>query len=458
MSKTFEKERMMRHTTASCADVPQFDRLSYFYGQMLHARDLQGEQAYFREKLKLHTRCLHGWGVVCGLEVTPPPVDPDCIPATDVEYGQVKAELDKKQKALTQEADEKQKEKLNAEIEEARRQLAAVGPPSDCAPADLRTRVQIDCGLAIDCEGNELVVRQPLLIDVWSALQPEDRKHIEDVKSLYLGICYRECPIDPTRPVVPDACGATADCNYGKLRDSITVVVTTDEDRWKDERCDPCCEPCTERCVLLARIDEFVKGQPLTQEQIHSEVRRSLSLRPSTKVTGINWVQGGIYTPQQAADLLGTGSSTAGGLEVRFSRELRTETIVDGTVDIWVLEGGRGRSAAISNKAGVLVLPPTATTDRIVYRDDTSESLNDGDRVLVIVRTAFLLDDCCRPVDGAHVGGRVPLLPDSPPAKETPKPKVTPTVCLAPPGGIGPWTSGAGGAKNFESWFWIGKP
>ena len=66
----------MRQAKASCAEVPQFDRLTYFYGQMLHARDLQAEQSYFREKLKLHNRCLHGWGVVCGLEVTPPPVRP----------------------------------------------------------------------------------------------------------------------------------------------------------------------------------------------------------------------------------------------------------------------------------------------------------------------------------------------------------------------------------------------
>jgi hypothetical protein len=122
-------------------------------------------------------------------------------------------------------------------------------------------------------------------------------------------------------------------------------------------------------------------------------------------------------------------------------------------VDVWVIEGGRGRAAAISNKPGVLVVPQTPTTDRIVYRDDTSESVNYGDRLLVVVRTAFLLDECCRPVDGAHVGGRVPLLPDSPPASETPER----TVCLTPPGVAGPWTSGDGGATSFESWFWIAK-
>jgi len=446
----------MRQANASCAVVPQFDRLRYFYGQMLHARDLQAEQAYFREKLKLHNRCLHGWGVVCGLDVEPAPPDPDCVPVTDTEYGAIRAEIDKKQNELAQAADEAARQKLRAEIEELRRKLTAVGVPSNCMPADRRTKIQIECGMAIDCEGNELVVRQPVLIDLWSALSPDDRNQLTGggTTSIYVALCYRECPIDPVRPVVADSCGATSDCNYGKLRDGVRVVVTTDADRWKDDRCDPCCEPCDDCCVLLARIDDFVKGEPLAPSQIHAEVRRHISLWPATKITSINWVHDGTYSPEQAAALLGTGYGSSGGLDIRFSRPLRTETVVDGVIDVWVVEGGRGRAAAISNKAGSLVLPSTPTTDRIVFRDDTSESLNYGDRVLVTVRSAFLLDECCRPVDGAHVGGRVPLLAGSPPYVEAPKH----TVCDVPPGGIGPWTSGAGGAANFESWFWIDKP
>ena len=53
--------------------VPPFQRLSYFYGQQLGPLDLQGEQAYLREKHRLANRFLHGWGVVCGLEVEPVP-------------------------------------------------------------------------------------------------------------------------------------------------------------------------------------------------------------------------------------------------------------------------------------------------------------------------------------------------------------------------------------------------
>lgn len=447
----------MRQANASCAAVPQFDRLRYFYGQMLHSRDLQSEQGYFREKLKLHNRCLHGWGVVCGLEVAPAPPDPDCIPITDTEYGKLREEMDKKQAALAQVSDPASEtaNKLRQDIEQLRQKLAKMGVPTSCVPRDERTKVQISCGLAIDCEGNEIVLRQPMLVDLWSALSSDDRKLIESggAKNLYLAICYRECPIDPVRPVVPDSCGATSDCEYARLRDSFSIVVTTDGERWKDERCEPCCDECKECCVLLARIDDFAKGQPLAPSQIHMDVRREISLRPTTRIAGINWVHDGVYTPQQAAALLGTGSTT-GGIEIRFTGSLWTESITDGTLDIWVIEGGQGRAASINNKSGTLVLPTTPTTDRVVYRDDTRETLNEGDRVLITLRSAFLLDNCCRPVDGAHVGGRVPLLPDSPASKETP----ARTVCQVPPGGIGPWTSGAGGAANFESWFWIDKP
>lgn len=49
--------------------IPAFERPRYFPGQLLSDEDLAAEQRYQREKNKLHNRYLHGWGVVCGLEV-----------------------------------------------------------------------------------------------------------------------------------------------------------------------------------------------------------------------------------------------------------------------------------------------------------------------------------------------------------------------------------------------------
>jgi hypothetical protein len=45
-------------------------RNRFFSGKLLTAEDLELEQEYFREKLKLHNRYLHGFGVVTGLEVS----------------------------------------------------------------------------------------------------------------------------------------------------------------------------------------------------------------------------------------------------------------------------------------------------------------------------------------------------------------------------------------------------
>lgn len=44
-------------------------RPRFFAGQLLDAATLQAEQDYHREKLRRHNRELHGFGIVCGLDV-----------------------------------------------------------------------------------------------------------------------------------------------------------------------------------------------------------------------------------------------------------------------------------------------------------------------------------------------------------------------------------------------------
>lgn len=58
-------------------DLDRFCRNHYFTGKLLTARDLTLEQRYMRDKLRLHHRVLHGWGVACGLRVKPHPYCPD---------------------------------------------------------------------------------------------------------------------------------------------------------------------------------------------------------------------------------------------------------------------------------------------------------------------------------------------------------------------------------------------
>src|SRR4029077_4816942 len=78
---------------ATCAPIPEFRRLKYTYGQLLGVADFQAEQNYFREKQRLHNRCLHGYGVVCGLLIHPVPPPPDCVPVTVKDADTLRKEL-----------------------------------------------------------------------------------------------------------------------------------------------------------------------------------------------------------------------------------------------------------------------------------------------------------------------------------------------------------------------------
>jgi hypothetical protein len=49
------------------------ERVRYYSRQLITADDMTVEQEYFRQKLRRHNRYLHGWGVVCGLDVKPMP-------------------------------------------------------------------------------------------------------------------------------------------------------------------------------------------------------------------------------------------------------------------------------------------------------------------------------------------------------------------------------------------------
>ena len=50
------------------------ERVNYFPRQLLTVDDMETERDYFLQKLRRHNRFLHGWGVVCGLEVTASPI------------------------------------------------------------------------------------------------------------------------------------------------------------------------------------------------------------------------------------------------------------------------------------------------------------------------------------------------------------------------------------------------
>jgi len=393
-----------------------FRRLRYFHGQLLTARDFQREQEYFREKLKLRMRCLLGYGVVCGLLVEPAPG--------------------------VKESGEKESGKESGEKE-----------------SHGRAKVRITSGLGVDCEGNEFVVNGGCEVDLRQAADAGDRT--TGHRTVWIGIEYTEREVEPTRTVHNSSCADTSDCQHGYIEESYAVRVTTHEPP-EDERCETCCSRCEHKVLWLARIDDVDWDHPVRADQIHMNIRRQFATRKLTVITGVNWIHGYTYTVDEAKRLLGT-QNNSGGLVVHFSDDIRVDSLTPGVMDIQVIDGGSGRSASPWYMGGKFEEPTGGEyTRRFRFRQTTREVLQDDDRVLIRLRAAFLLDRCCRPVDGTNVGGKVPFVRRGPGASgegDWPEPsleEMTARGCALPPSGVGPWTSGTGaGGEVFESWFYI---
>lgn len=152
------------------------ERVRYFSRQLLTADDMRAEQEYFREKQRQHNRLLHGWGVVCGMEVMKPEGgDPDW--------------------------------------------QVTVGPGSVVTP-----------------QGDDLLLSEKVKFDIKTGLQTPEPCNVRwtcppvpastaasDEKKVYLAIRYVECNSRPVR-VHPAGCGCDeAVCEYSRVRDSFEL-------------------------------------------------------------------------------------------------------------------------------------------------------------------------------------------------------------------------------------------
>ena len=465
MAKALEKSDI-------CMHMPDFERLQFYYGRSLTVADLQTEQQYFLDKLRLHTRCFHGVGIVCGLGVTPVPPwaqwgkpQEECESDDDRrrrdverEMRTVEAKLAKHQQEQGPEDERRQlaaeQEKLRREYERWRCDHGDHKPPP--------VRVTVDCGWAVDCEGREIIVRTSQVVDLRSLLSREDRREIENAEHgkcatcpvVELTICYCEQQTYASRPVMQDNCDLPQKCRYGRVREGYRFRASLAHQPG-DTRCSNCCDPCEADCVVLAHISWPV-DDPLGPADIDWGPRRDISVYQSAVIDGISWVHGASYDSAGAQIVLGTEQraySRTDGIELHFSKPVYAETLQPGIVDLWRVQAGKGIAGMISQIEGSYVdKPDSGLVDSFKFRDDSGETLNRGDRVLIQVRANFILDACCRPVDGEHVGGLVPQLAAYKDAVEA---KCLPT---RPPCADRrqPWTSGNGRpGATFESWFFI---
>ncbi len=154
----------------SCELAP-FTRNHYFTGKLLLERDFSDETLFHMEKLRHHHQRLHGWGVVCGLEVTP------------------------------------------HKDEVCRHRFVCIEP-----------------GTAIDCCGHEIVVRQRDCVDLEQipAIQALIDKKDTEPHTLQICLRFKECPTEEI-PVLYDECGCDeTQCAPNRILESYDIDVLVD--------------------------------------------------------------------------------------------------------------------------------------------------------------------------------------------------------------------------------------
>jgi len=372
----------------ACGDVADFKRLQYFHGRALGALDLRREQEYFLEKARLRNRLLHGWGIVCGLGV----------------------------------------------------EIVAKEPcdPKDESPDS--SVLVIQPGVALDCHGNEIVVRNPREVELNALLCHEDLSHTrQKPRTVYVSLCYHEELIEPSHPLLTAECEPVAACQYGRVCETYRICASTTRPD-PGPACEPCCGVCGDRCLELAAIRVYNPGAVIEPWQLDLTGRRPLAVHDLAEISQINWVHGATYTRDAASKLFEEG------IEVRFSRPVQVASLRDQVVELTTIEAGGGRSGGIYNIQGRFAkLPSTPLTDRFVFHSTTDETLQYSDRVVITIRGDFILDECCRAVDANHIGGTIPLI------EKSHEPLRLPKGPRCPPRRSGNGTEGG----EFVSWIFV---
>jgi hypothetical protein len=343
------------------------ERIRYFTGRHMSARDFRDADAYHRTMRHLHNRVLHGTGIACGLDVT--------------------------------------------------------------AHARPECGVVVHCGLAIDCCGREIVVPKALALridwDQWPKVSNGEQRETGYV----LVLCLEYCEVLTEKvPVLysPTACSSTA-FEEGRIRESYALRWRAVKDAdlklygWhtakgcppdEDDPCDkpgpcddddpskccldPVCPPC--HCVALA----LVRG---TEEQPEIVTAGRPALAHSgdqlTHICWTNWPHGGVVKLSDFREL-----------RVRFDRPL-------GDPQFKISPGPRGiNERTFWAQYGqqredldfvMFMRPPHLMPDRRTALFEVlrpEEYVNDT--IHVTLRCDFILDCHDNPVDGDHLRGRLP--------------------------------------------------
>jgi hypothetical protein len=342
------------HTGSCGSRAPVLERLCYFFGQFLEAGDFRDEQAYFLTRLNLLTKHGIGWGVACGLDVE-----------------------------LTLSESESCRERPDVE----------------------RLALTVRPGVAFDNCGNVIVLDRCAPIMLWNRLGELERKILADGKPLYVTVEHIARPVKPAQ-AADRGCDPLATKQYARIRDETRICIRAD--RPKQPHCDQCLDDCGDPAVLLAAI-RWRRYPDGYRPEVWTDGRRLLARHHLGTISGLGWVHGGSY-PRRAAEAV-----LERGIGVRFSRPVQIDSIQPGVVDLIVYEGGGGRREGWYVKEAAVTAQPLPHAPKLctemVVKAAQPEGFQVGDRITLMIKASFLLDECGRAVSGAHLGGAVPYDP-----------------------------------------------
>jgi hypothetical protein len=385
-----EAKQPPKSQCAACG-APVMERNRYYTGKFMTARDFQGEQEYLRSRHQLHNRLVHGWGIICGLEVKP-----------------------------------HKRQECHAKT------------------------VVVKAGVALDCCGREVVLGEDTVFDVPRTKRAEPHQAppepAQDYKAapekgapehrehLLLCLYYAEHEIELTPAIYSEGTSEGESEQANRVRECASLrLVRLDEvseNCWQRgghpakcrDDCDDqipgpagaCLEPdcpCG-GCVPLALIsyDPYRDDDPVA---IDDSGRRRLPVHADflTHIVGLNWHHGGQMTLSHLRNHL------KGRLEIRFDRKIRaaTENRSLGVSEFTFVVQFGGVQEDVRFLPYPYKEPPTLEDDCVAvfridpkYLDEASRDDLKDKVVYISLKCDFILDCRGMPVDGAHLKGTLP--------------------------------------------------
>jgi hypothetical protein len=352
---------MKDQTKSAFCDTPLVERPRYFPRQLITPDVMTMEQDYFRNRMRLHNRMLHGWGVVCGALVTP---------------------------VLAQDG--------NGGVEPWKVRVCpgyALGPGGDeiiiACEHEVDLRQGSVSGTAADpCSSSH----DRWCSDYWIAREPG--------QSYYVAVRYKEMPVRPQR-MQPIGCGCDESrCEFSRLCDGYEIGVLNemeygqtkpaqnDPPAWKELFQDPynsnpaCRWPgSSQPWVVLARIDLDDDGRPETIDNCGPR-------RLVAALEGFHWtctveVEISVIDPVEIAQgtsdqLTFTGRGFQEGLTVVLGKGI---SVVDGPFDRTETEFKIGVNVASDAALGsrdVMVINPDCSFAKTSITVNQSEPGGEG--------------------------------------------------------------------------------